>query len=131
MLLVRTLVKPSAISGLGLFADQAIPSGSVIWEFKSGEDRELTEQQLQEMEALEQRQIRHHTYRCINSGLYILCGDDARYMNHSDTPNTRDETNGAFQGQTVASRDINPGEEITTNYFDYDTEADLKLGKNA
>jgi hypothetical protein len=33
MLLVRTTLRPSGVHGLGLFADEFIPKGFVIWRF--------------------------------------------------------------------------------------------------
>ena len=54
-------------------------------------------------------------YTDVVTGNFILCSDDAKYMNHSDTPNTRTEGH-----QTVATADIQPGQEITCNYFEFD-----------
>ena len=48
---------------------------------------------------------------------YILCSDDARFFNHSDTPNTESrEVAGEDEVITVAKRDIQPGEELTDDY---------------
>ena len=46
---------------------------------------------------------------------HLLCGDDARYTNHSGTPNTR-----CRDDHTYATRDIQPGEEITSDYAEFD-----------
>ena len=48
---------------------------------------------------------------------YILCSDDARFFNHSDTPNTESrEVDGEDEVITVAKRDMQPGEELTDDY---------------
>jgi hypothetical protein len=38
MLLVKTVSKPSALHGTGLFADEFIPEGTVLWRFVVGKD---------------------------------------------------------------------------------------------
>jgi uncharacterized protein len=55
------------------------------------------------------------------SGCYILCTDDARFINHSSQPNTIDTQEGE-EGLTIAARDIQPGEEITSNYEAFDAD---------
>jgi hypothetical protein len=58
-----------------------------------------------------------HTYCSRISRHYILCSDDARFFNHSDTPNTESrEVHGEDEVITVAKRDIQPGEELTDDY---------------
>ena len=58
-----------------------------------------------------------HTYCSRQSHQYILCSDDARFFNHSDTPNTESrEVDGEDEVITVAKRDIQPGEELTDDY---------------
>ena len=58
-------------------------------------------------------------YREKSSGLYVLCGDDARFFNHSADPNCLDLDDGAG-GITVAHRDIQRGEELTCDYALFD-----------
>jgi hypothetical protein len=62
-----------------------------------------------------------------HSGLYVLCGDDARFLNHSENPNCFDFYSGEEQDITVAERDIYLGEELTCNYALFDL--DWTLGK--
>ena len=39
MMLIRTVVRPSSIHGMGLFALERIPKGTEIWRFEPGFDR--------------------------------------------------------------------------------------------
>lgn len=52
---------------------------------------------------------------------YILCTDDARFINHSKTPNTH-----GYYGKkgdlTIATFDIKKGEELTEDYTTWDSE---------
>jgi SET domain-containing protein len=127
MLLVKTKVAPSPVHGLGLFADQLIPMGTRIWQFDEAVDCRFDDSRLAGLSQDEQNELLKHTYVNPRTLLYVVCGDDARYMNHSDDPNTVDigYDEGLVNGEgiTVAARDIQPGEEIFTNYTAFDADA--------
>jgi uncharacterized protein len=44
MLVVRTKTKASEIAGIGLFADQFIPKGTVVWKYQPDFDLLLSEE---------------------------------------------------------------------------------------
>jgi SET domain-containing protein len=121
MLLVRTRLEKSAVHGIGLFADQFIPKGTTLWRFHPTVDTKHSLDQLSEVAPPSLEQLRRYTYREKYSGLYVLCGDDARFFNHAKNPNCIDVDDGQ-EGITVAVRDIQPGEEMTCDYalFDLD-----------
>jgi uncharacterized protein len=119
MLLVKTFLKPSAIHGIGLFAAEDIPRGTVVWRLDPAIDVELTEAQIEGLSPASRDQIVKYTYLDIVSRTYILCGDDARFFNHEDAPNCFDYPDGRG-GTTVAARDIRAGEELTSDYGKFD-----------
>jgi SET domain-containing protein len=127
MLLVKTSVGQSAVHGLGLFADQFIPKGTRMWEFDERVDRRFDEAHLTSLPEAEREAVLMHCYVNPRSGLYVFCGDDARYWNHSDEPNSEDIgfdegiVNG--EGITIAARDIQRGEELLSDYKAFDAEA--------
>jgi uncharacterized protein len=127
MLLVKTKVGPSAVHGLGLFADQFIPKGTRIWEYDEAVDGRFDDSRLSVLSEDERDELLKQTYVNPRTKLYVFCGDDARYMNHSDKPNTEDIgydeglVNG--EGVTIAARDIQPGEEIFSDYAAFDADA--------
>ncbi len=102
------------IAGIGLFADQMIPKGAIVWEFTPGIDIILSREDIEKLSLVGQEQI--HNYAYVDPALdnkYVLCGDDARFFNHSDSPNCDDTPPSKV---TTAIRDIAPGEELTCNY---------------
>jgi uncharacterized protein len=124
MLLVKTRLGLSKISGIGLYANTFIPKGTVIWRFTPTIDLSFNEVEYQLFKKeYDCERIDNYVYRSKISGCYILCGDDARFINHSFEPNTID-TQDDIEGLTIASRDIYPGEEITSNYGAFDAEFD-------
>ena len=130
MLRVPTYLAPSAIAGFGVFAAQAIPQGALLWELVEGVDVRLSPEQLKALpEALAQR-LREYLYLDAG-GFYVLCGDNARFINHAEDPNCEERPGPSPEAGTVtyARRDIQPGEELTNDYRSFDVESrQLGLG---
>lgn len=122
MLLIKTKLGTSPISGIGLYADTFIPKGTVIWKFTANLDLKLN---TAEYEALKQQPnfeaLDRYIYKSLVSGCYILCADDARFINHAAQANTID-TLQDIEGLTLAAVDICSGEEITSNYEAFDAD---------
>lgn len=121
MLRVSTFVAPSPIAGVGLFAAERIPAGTAIWEFTDGVDWRLTKDELDYFPEPYRSRIRHYVY-LDESGVYVLCGDNAKFMNHSVEPSCSD----ADPRFTLAVRTIEPGEELTCDYREFDVESRLR-----
>ena len=121
MLLVNASAGPSSIHDTGLFAREPIPTGTMMWVLKPGFDVLLTRAQLDDLSPTAQEQIRRFLYVDIETGLFVLCSDDARYMNHSERPNTR-----TIKDQTWMICDVDAGEELTCDYREFDAVSDQK-----
>jgi SET domain-containing protein len=67
-----------------------------------------------------------YTYKDNRTKELILCGDDARFFNHTKNPNVVDDAKDPYQ--SIAVRDILAGEELTHDYFSFDLLARKKLG---
>lgn len=122
MLLVKTRLAASGIHGIGLFAAEFIGEGTVVWQSHAGVDIRMTEEQISGLPVPCREQIQKYSYREKHTGLYVLCGDDARFFNHSVQPNCVDVYAGEGGDLTLAARDIEDGEELTCDYalFDLD-----------
>ncbi len=119
MLLVKTTLAPSTIHGIGLFAAQRIRAGTVIWRFHPGVDRFIDDHDLENLSPAAREQVLKYTYVDVALRRRILCGDDARFFNHSDDPNCLDYPD-ERGGTTVARRNIEAGEELTSDYAAFD-----------
>lgn len=117
MLCVKTKLKESRIDGIGLFADQDISKSSAIW--LSNDKLSYNEYTKEEWNDLK-RNLNPESFEQIKKYSYILKGentynvdlDDARFINHSDDPNTL-----IIGGNLIAIKDIGCGEEITMDYI--------------
>jgi uncharacterized protein len=115
MLRVRTKLGLSRVDGIGLFADQYIPKGTVTWQYDPGYDMRWMEGDLDKLPPWTQEQFKKYSYFDYDLNCYILCVDDQRYINHSIDPNIL-----STPSQDVAGRDIEPGEELFCNYEHYE-----------
>ena len=122
MYIIKTYLDRSAIEGIGVFAGEDVKKGAVVWELVKGFDQIFTATQVKVMPPRAQEYIKRYAY--LENGLYYLDADHGPFTNHADNPNTivRDEFS------MVASRDIKAGEEITSDYREFDEDSNRDLG---
>lgn len=113
MLMVRARKGPSAIHGVGLIAAEFIAAGTTVWSFRPGFDSAFPEGVLATLSEEARRQVLHYAFYDVPARRWVLSADDDRFTNHSDDANTA-EVGGGYD--SVATRDVCPGEELTWNY---------------
>ncbi|MEQ1717259.1 MAG: SET domain-containing protein [Hyphomicrobium sp.] len=129
MLMVKTRLGVSPIAGIGLFADEDIKAGTVTWRFMPGFDQVFTNADIARLPEPARAQFLTYTYLHKETGQHVYCLDNARFMNHADTPTTAGvHGDGAIEGYDVATRDIAKGEELTCDYHTFDGHVAAKLG---
>lgn len=106
--------------GLGIVTKQFIPKDHIIWVFKN--DRNLISikdddlnNYLNQYSGDKIIDILDHMY-CFNKVCYDITNSDVKYTNHSNNPTSYID----MEGNSVATRDIFIGEEITEDYKLYD-----------
>lgn len=115
MLCVKTRLGQSEIEGVGLFAAEPIPKGTVVWRYDPRFDLSLDMRDIPASDTIMQEWLMRYGYQPSDDPVYVVCGDNARFMNHSDAPNCDD-----VNELTIAIRDIAEGEEITCDYARFD-----------
>src|SRR2546423_2480070 len=123
MLLVPTRLAPSSIHGLGVFAVAPVAHGAPVWRFAKGLDMEFGRDIVEELPEHIRGFFARYGYLDRHVNRIILCFDDARFVNHSDTPNVGTDYQQDSYGLDVALRDIAAGEEMTMNYEDFEESA--------
>ncbi len=112
MLLIRTRIGPSLIHGNGVFACEAVLPGETVWQYEPAFDRIISDDELVKLPDAFREHIDMYAYRSSDiEGRLVLSCDNARFLNHSGQPNTRE-----LPFRSVASRLIEVGEEITCDY---------------
>src|SRR3990167_3063501 len=83
MLKVKTLLKPSKIHGIGLFADQLISKGTITWKYDFGYDPSFSLKQIKKLPELNRTLMMKCGYVDFKLNKFILCSDNQRFINHS------------------------------------------------
>lgn len=118
MFRVPTYLAESSVHGLGVFTSKPLERGTIIWEFNAAIDWRVDPSLIDGLPEPYRSSFRSWCY-LEDDGMLVLCGDNARFMNHSFEPNCDDAT-GPY---TTTLRDIDVGEELTCDYRSFDLES--------
>ena len=116
-MLIKYTLQTFPGKGMGLVAEEFIPKGTKVWEFRE-ENAKIFSNRQQLLDFLEicSDESRLNTLSFIYGmgDRAILMQDDSQYMNHSKNSNV--ESNAEIT-VNFASRDIQPGDELTIDYL--------------
>jgi hypothetical protein len=98
------------IIGVGVFATQLIPKGTIVWALDDL-DQVLDPARVEQLDELRHALVVKYAYRD-PSGRFVLCWDDGRFVNHSFHASCL----GTAWDLEIAVRDILPGQELTDDY---------------
>lgn len=106
--------------GPGVRAIKSIPRGTLLW-VRDSLDRVLRDETKRRMPELIQSDCARLGYQD-HRGYWVLCWDNAKFVNHSCAPTMR----GVGHDAMIAVRDVKAGEEITCDYAECNLEAPLE-----
>lgn len=115
MYLVNFKIAPSEVHGLGIFSLERVPKGKLVWKFDPSIDKSFALKEINLCPPSVRNYLFKHCYSP-DGEEFIFCGDGGIYTNHSDTPNTRSLS----LTELVAACNIYPGDEILSNYREFD-----------
>ena len=115
-LLVKASIRPSGISGLGLFAAEDIPARTTVFSWSDDVDQEYSANYPDQLPPDIKKDFTDLASTDGNG--WFLAGDGGAYFNHSDDPNIVVEPGEDVPAKRPrrAARDIQAGEELTMNY---------------
>jgi SET domain-containing protein len=114
MMMVQTELRPSPIHGTGVFLLEPVKKGDVIWRFDARIDRVYTPAEIASLPDYVQDYLKTYSTWHQDTGLFVLCGDNGRFFNHSEAPSCI--SMGVSFGEDRAARDLAAGEELTSDY---------------
>lgn len=127
MILIKTYLHNSDLNGIGLFAQEDIKKGQKVWEYTEWFDFSLSKEQVDKLSLSAKDQFLKYAYLSYTSNRYVLCSDDARFFNHSHTPNVRcvvpDDKSHVDSLVCFAERDIMKDEELTCDYNEFEKDS--------
>lgn len=125
MLIVKILLKESFRNGvsigLGIFANEFIPAGTVVYKDCSEFSRIFTTEEVNTLPQIKQDWLHKYATYKKNDDTWYLCTDEAKYWNHDNNPNCKYESNlnDNKEAHMIAIRDIQIGEELTSDYKEF------------
>ena len=125
MMLVPCYLAASEIEGLGVYSREPIRKGQLIWKFDPRIDRVIPLDSFSDADDRLDDFLKRYTYvPHFDTSVCILDGDEGRYMNHSETPNT-DFSSTTETGYALF--DIPAGTELTCDYREFDSTAHVMM----
>lgn len=119
MLRIDIYLSISTIHGIGVFANEFIPKGRVVWDYHPEVDLTFDKNQWnllkKTVDPKSFREILKYSYKENNK--YIICTDGAQFMNHGEINFNLENTKDLCSLFSI--RDINKDEELICNYFTY------------
>ena len=111
--------------GVGLFAQQDIKKGEVIYTASPLLDLNITQEQFDSLKEKERQEVLWWGFFDEPSQKWHVDFDVSKFINHCyEATVTQDDK--YEEAYLVAARDITAGEELTQNYLEFETEDDLK-----
>jgi uncharacterized protein len=112
---IDTRVGRSRIHGVGCFTAWALEAGRTVWVLDPRIDLVLTASDILAMPSAMQIFLARYASKDFGKDRYVYCSDNARFINHSRTPNLVHNAP-VSATEIVTSRPIAAGEELTLNY---------------
>lgn len=125
MIHIKYKLGKSAIHGIGIFADQDIKEGQIIYTASPILDVDITQDQFDSLTEEEKKEVTYWGFWIESEKVWHVDFDNSKFINHSFTPSTKQNPSHS-EAYLVATRDISSGEEFTQNYLDFDDEETLK-----
>lgn len=116
MIHITYKIKPSETHGIGLFADQNIKSGDLIYTPTPLLDVDITQQEFDSLTPSEQHEVMYYGYFNKKVNKWHVAFDAIRILNHGTT-----EVANVTQDENMvmtALRDIQSGEELFQDYIE-------------
>lgn len=126
MMLIPTYVAPSRIEGVGVFAAEDVPAGTLIWRLDAALDRLLSQEAIAALPEVHQAFVERYGYPYPHdASMTIVELDNGRFMNHSTVPNTRfSDPDAGFAKIAIPAH-----EELTCDYAEFDPSFQILPGR--
>jgi uncharacterized protein len=125
MIHVTYKLKSSDLHGIGLFSNEDIKKGQLIYTASPLLDLNITQEQFDSLEQKEKDEVLWWGFFDHPSKMWHVDFDVSKFINHSsDATITQDDNHD--EAYLIATRDIQTGEELTQNYLEFETQDDLR-----
>lgn len=125
MIHIKYKLDKSPYHGIGLFADEDLKAGQLIYTSSPMLDVNVTQEQFDSLSDKEQEEIRWWGFKNEDEGIWHVDFDVSKFINHSYEGNvTQDKKH--KDAYLITTREIKTGEELTQNYLEFESAQDLE-----
>lgn len=125
MIHIAYKLKSSDLHGVGLFANENIKQGQLVYTASPLLDLNITQEQFASLNQKEKDEILWWGFFDQPSQMWHVDFDVSKFINHSYNATVTQDQN-HDEAYLIASRDIQSGEELTQNYLEFESEEELK-----
>lgn len=125
MIHINYKLKASDLHGVGLFTDQPLQKGTLVYTASPLLDVNITQEQFDTLSQKEKDEILWWGFFDEPSQLWHVDFDVSKFINHSYDP-TLTQAAGHDDAYLIATKDIDAGEELTQNYLEFESSEDLQ-----
>ncbi len=111
--------------GIGLFTDEDLKAGQLVYTASPLLDVNITQEQFDSLSEREKEEFRWWGFFDEASQKWHVDFDVSKFINHSFEGTITQDKNHT-EAYLITTRDIKKGEELTQNYLEFESEEDLK-----
>lgn len=124
MMHIKYRLDKSSKHGIGLFANEDIKKGELIYTASPLLDVNITQTQFDSLLDNEKREVQYWGFFDEQTKLWHVDFDVSKFINHSKEA-TLTQNPKHTEAYLIATRDIKKGEELTQNYLEFESQEDL------
>ena len=124
MIYIKYRLDKSKFHGIGLFTDEDLKKGQLVYTASPLLDVNITREQIDQLDEKEKREIEYWGFWDEPNNLWHVDFDVSKFINHSYEPTLTQDQNHQ-DAYLITTKNLKAGEELTQNYLEFETEEDL------
>lgn len=125
MIHIKYKLSSSDKHGIGLFADEDLQKGQLVYTASPLLDVNITQEQFDSLNDREKEEFQWWGFFHEPSQKWHVDFDVSKFINHSEEGTLTQDKN-QEDAYLVTTRDVKKGEELTQNYLEFETIEDLR-----
>ncbi|MBX2866640.1 SET domain-containing protein [Candidatus Kaiserbacteria bacterium] len=125
MIHIKYKLDKSNRHGVGLFTDEDLEKGQLVYTASPLLDVDLTQEQFDQLTDQERAEVMWWGYFDEPSQRWHVDFDVSKFINHSEE-GVLTQSEDHDEAYLVTTRDVRKGEELTQNYLEFENEEDLR-----
>jgi SET domain-containing protein len=125
MIHIKYKLNKSNKHGIGLFADEDLPKGQLVYTASPLLDTNITQEKFDSLTDREKEEVQWWGFFDESSKRWHVDFDVSKFINH-EKKGTVTQDKDHEEAHLVTTRDVKRGEELTQNYLEFESAEDLK-----